>query len=94
MKRATKSKRHSAGAAKRRSLDGQVRPRPSNKPQNVNADCWWYENRGSIELIAWVNNTDGTRRTCVNIRIPWKKLMESARRCRPEECRSNGRGEL
>lgn len=54
----------------------------SNKPQNINAGAWYYENKGSILLILWPSKvpkklfSDG----CVRLRIPAKLLRETLKR--------------
>lgn len=64
-----------------------IKVRPSSKPQDVNPDCWYYESRGKITFIGWTGQ--GQSRKNVHVKIPWKMLMESARRCRPEEVKEN-----
>lgn len=59
------------------------KPRPSNRSQRINKDAWFYEKRGSITLIHWTSGGAGTR--CATLTIPWRLLMESAKRCRPEQ---------
>ena len=65
------------------------KPRPSRKPIRLSEDSWYYENRGSIHLISWQRNLPLNQQThCVELKIPWSKLMESAARCRPEQVKA------
>ncbi len=64
-------------------MSTKPKPRPSSKPQRVNKDSWYYEGRSKITFIAWVG--EGPRRNVANVEIPWKTLMASAARCRPEQ---------
>lgn len=55
---------------------------------------WFYEYRGKIEIIHWCKDEQRKNRHASHIKIPWRLLMESARRCRPEEVkRLNAPGE-
>ena len=63
-----------------------VRPRPSNVAITVKEDVtWFYERRGSIEIIHWCKDASGKNTHASHINVPWKILMAAARRCRPEE---------
>lgn len=53
---------------------------PSRAPQNATSHCWYYEYRGGIDVVAQA--IDGT--TSIH-RIPWRLLLASAKRCRPEQ---------
>jgi len=68
-----------------------IRPRPSNQAQHIDEDCWYYEARGKITFIGWIG--EGQPRRSVHVNIPWKMLMDSARRCRPEQVKPNAKGE-
>lgn len=60
-----------------------VSPRPARTAIEVAEDAWYYEYRGRIEIIH--RDISGPVPTFRHIDIPWKILMASARRCRPEE---------
>ena len=66
-----------------------MKPRPSNKPTNISEDSWFYERRGGIDLIHWCKDVEGKKRHASTIKIPWKLLMQSAARCRPEQVASS-----
>lgn len=55
-------------------------PSPSHHPQNISKQIWYYEYRGKLEII--FNPKTGDFH---HLKIPWKRLIESAKRCRPEE---------
>jgi hypothetical protein len=59
----------------RKARSDRLRKTPSPNPQRINSRCWYYESRGHIEVVSW----DSGR--CSTSRIPWRMLMESARRC-------------
>lgn len=63
----------------------RIRGTPARKPQRIDADSWYYEFRGKIILICWSGTVKENNRRCTSQSIPWKKLVESAKRCRPEE---------
>lgn len=56
---------------------------PSREPTHLDSDTWYYEYRGRLELVVWTGET--TNKKVSHIKIPWRKLMASAKRCRPEE---------
>lgn len=58
----------------------------SYSPQNIDDDSWYYEYRGKITFVKWATDGHGNR-YCTTTHIPWRMLMNSARRCRPEEFR-------
>lgn len=50
--------------------------KPSNEAQVIRKDtCWYYEDRRGIDVRKWENGHITTAR------IPWGRLMKSARRC-------------
>ncbi len=70
---------------KKTHLQRAVRPRPNSTAITVDKETtWYYESRRHIEIIHWCKGADGTTVHASNIKIPWKLLIESARRCRPE----------
>ena len=63
-----------------------VRPRLRHDPIILNKQTtWFYEERGGIRLIHWCKDANGNRQHALSVKIPWRSLLESARRCRPEE---------
>lgn len=55
--------------------------RPSLKPQRIDADAWYYEYRGRIDVVVYINTGSGIPASrCV--KIPWRTLERSMRRCR------------
>ena len=48
---------------------------------------YFHESRGSITAVRWFNISDDPTSPInrIQIKIPWKTLLASARRCRPEE---------
>ena len=57
--------------------------RPSLSPQNLNPYSWYYEYPSRIDLIHEVRDADGRYLKTVTIRIPWRKLKASLKRCQP-----------
>jgi hypothetical protein len=52
------------------------KPRPSRNAQNIAKNSvWYYEDESGIDVFAWKNGQ------CHNVRIPWRRLMISAKRC-------------
>ena len=58
-----------------------MKRKPSNEPQGINDDAWYYENRSSIEVILRVYDNNGRYLETGRVRIPWKKIRASMRRC-------------
>lgn len=48
---------------------------PSLEPQTLNRREWYYEDRRGIDVISWQSGM------ATRTRIPWRMLMQSARRC-------------
>lgn len=55
--------------------------KPSNTAQTVNDSTWYYERRGSIEIVHELRDKAGLYIQTDHIIIPWRKLMVSAQRC-------------
>jgi len=52
---------------------------PSDAPQKLTKDSWYYEDKNSIDLIVWITGYDGNRRAA-QIKIPHRKLLATLRR--------------
>jgi hypothetical protein len=58
------------------------KPGPSDEPQDVIKDqAWFYESRRGIELVTQRRDKEGHFISGDITRIPWGKIMRSARRC-------------
>lgn len=55
--------------------------KPSNEPQTVTDRAWFYESRRGIELITQLRDKQDNFISGDVTRIPWGKIMRSARRC-------------
>ncbi len=51
---------------------------PSQEAQDIAPGVWYYESRGEIHII--YHHDSGP----LSIHIPWRKLISSLKRCRPE----------
>jgi hypothetical protein len=50
--------------------------KPSNRPQVIAKNrTWYYEDKRGIDVVKWENGR------VVHLRIPWNRLMASAKRC-------------
>ena len=78
-------KKKTAKAAPKRGVVSAIgcSARPSRKPQNITDDAWYYEYRGHIELVVYATSAIDGNRIPVTVKIPWRKLENSMRRCRP-----------
>ncbi len=59
-----------------------AKPRPKANPSlapQFFKGGWFYDYRGRIDVL--IETPHGT----FSVRIPWKKLIPAAKRCRPEE---------
>lgn len=58
------------------------RLRPSNELQTISKDAWYYESRTALDVVVWHPSQGGPGRRCVaSVRVPWKLIRESAKRC-------------
>lgn len=48
----------------------------SLKPQRIDANTWYYENPGGIEVIHYPRRA----KECLTIKISWRKLRASLKR--------------
>lgn len=55
--------------------------RPSNDPQNLDPDTWYYEAKTHILVVRQVRDKQRALLHTDQIKIPWRKLIASARRC-------------
>lgn len=62
----------------------RIRGKPDLAPQNIGPDTWYYEQRGCLRLIHWVRDDSGKRYRAEHVEIPWRMLLASLKRCRPE----------
>lgn len=58
----------------------KTKPRPLGTAVIVSDRCHYYEKRGSVEVYI---SREG-QPFVFGARVPWSKLLESLRRCRPE----------
>lgn len=58
----------------------KVRVKPSDNPQNVTDQAWYYEGKGSIDV--YISNTPSGS-ACVSAKIPWSMILRSLARCKP-----------
>lgn len=56
--------------------------KPSRNPQHINKYVWYYEFPGRIDLFHEIRLLDNTHLRTDTIRIPWRKLEKSMKRCR------------
>lgn len=57
--------------------------RPSLNPQKIDDDSWYYEYRGRIEVVHEIRDSaTGNYIRTDTIKIPWRKLEKSMKRCR------------
>lgn len=54
---------------------------PSLNPQSINDDNWYYENKGSIDIIHQVRDNKNKLIRTDEVRIPFSKLITTLRRC-------------
>ena len=59
----------------RKAKSDRLRKTPSPNPQRVDKACWYYEGKAALKVV-----TESSFES-VSHRIPWRMLMESARRC-------------
>ena len=59
----------------------QAPNRPSREAQDVDKHTWYYEAKTHILVVRQVHNLGGELVQTDQIKIPWRKLMASARRC-------------
>lgn len=55
--------------------------RPSREAQDVDASTWYYEAKGHILVVRQVRDKEGAIIATDQIKLPWRKLITSARRC-------------
>lgn len=58
---------------------------PSDEPQHINKNLWYYETKRCVEIIQDVTPFPFKTTHLVRVTIPWTRLLASAKRCRPEE---------
>lgn len=58
-----------------------VQQKPSNEPQHVDGDTWFYEAKSHVLVVRQVRDKAGAQIQTDQIKLPWRKLMASARRC-------------
>lgn len=51
---------------------------------------WFYESRGGIEIIHWCDENAIGKAHVEHINIPWRILLDAAKRCRPDWHQSTG----
>lgn len=51
----------------------------SREPQTITDGCWYYEDRGGIDLVYEIRDGEEYLRTD-HIKIPWRKLRVSLKR--------------
>lgn len=55
--------------------------RPSNEAQEVDKSTWYYEAKAYILVMRQVRDKSGAVIKTDKIKLPWRKLIISARRC-------------
>ena len=57
---------------------------PSLAPQSLGDSDWFYEGDYKIILVHEVKDISGNYLKTDQVKIPWKKLIASAKRCQPQ----------
>ena len=54
---------------------------PRREPHVVNDNQWWYEERDRVTVVAQCLDAAGQHLGTTQVRIPWKRLLDAAKRC-------------
>lgn len=83
MKKASNGKVRKKASRRKQVRPGAANPaRPSHDPQDLSDNAWYYEGRTRIDLIYRIQLADGSYLRTDTIRIPWRRLEASLKRCR------------
>ena len=54
---------------------------PQLKPHRLHEFAWWYEEEAGIVVVQESRRPDGTHLATEQVPIPWKRLINAAKRC-------------
>lgn len=58
-----------------------TKPKPSGEPNHITEKAWFYDDKKGLLVVSEARTASGTYIQTDQFIIPWRAVLESARRC-------------